>query len=106
MAASRFPGPTVGSEGLLCGRIVALTKKLVGKPINPHLLRDCAATTLAVNASEIVSVALPLLGHRQAATTERYYSHVKQLESGLCFRNMLEVLKSKARDDQDLNRKD
>ena len=52
-------------------QIVKLTSVLLGSGLNPHLLRDCAASTLAIAGRPLA--AAPLLGHRNFATTERYY---------------------------------
>ena len=75
-------------------RITNLTKRLFGRAINPHLLRDCAATTLAVEAPEIVKAARPLLGHRHAETTERYYIQADQLTASRRLNDILADLKA------------
>jgi integrase len=59
-------------------RIVDRTRAAFGRSINPHLFRDCAATTLALVDPEHVRIAAPLLGHRSFATTERYYVQANQ----------------------------
>lgn len=58
-----------------------ITKMLFGKEINPHLLRDCAATTLASKSLDAAMAARGLLGHRKFKTTEKYYVHAQQLEA-------------------------
>jgi site-specific recombinase XerC len=69
----------LGKEGVLHDarsvyqRIMKLTRRLFGTPINPHLLRDCAASSLAAVSSDMARAAAPLLGHRQFSTTERFY---------------------------------
>lgn len=62
-------------------RITKLTKRLFGAPINPHLLRDCAATSLALVSSDAARAAAPLLGHRRFSTTEKYYVQAVNLEA-------------------------
>jgi integrase len=62
-------------------RIVERTRAAFGRPINPHLFRDCAATTLAIVDPVHVRLAAPLLGHRTFATTERYYLQANMLEA-------------------------
>src|SRR4051812_13545632 len=52
---------------------MTITRRLVGVAINPHLLRDCAATSLSTVSPAAALSAAALLGHRQFATTERYY---------------------------------
>ena len=64
------------------GRIVLVTERLFGTPINPHLFRSCGATTLVEQAPEAARLAAPLLGHRYFQTTERYYVKAGQLVAG------------------------
>ena len=54
------------------------TKAAFGKATSIHLFRDAAATTLAIADPENVRVAASLLGHRDLATTERYYQQANQ----------------------------
>lgn len=58
-----------------------ITKELLGRPINPHLLRDCAATALASDSYKAAKAARALLGHRRHETTEKYYIHAQQIEA-------------------------
>jgi integrase/recombinase XerD len=58
-----------------------LTERLFGTAINPHLLRDCAASSLALVSADMARAAAPLLGHRHFATTERYYIQANDLEA-------------------------
>ena len=51
-------GPNLGRQ-FVYFRITKLTKRLFGQAINPHLLRDCAATTLAEAGADIVHTARP-----------------------------------------------
>ena len=57
------------------------TKAAFGKPLNPHLFRDAAATTLAISSPKHVRSAAPLLGHRTFGTTERYYIQAMGLDA-------------------------
>jgi integrase/recombinase XerD len=61
------------TKAALYSQIVMRTRVAFGTPINPHLFRDCAATTLAQVDPEHVRIAAPLLTHRTFSTTERYY---------------------------------
>ncbi|MCW8087676.1 tyrosine-type recombinase/integrase [Sabulicella glaciei] len=49
-----------------------------GHDINPHLFRDCAATTLADEHPEGISLAADLLGHRSTTTTQAHYIAANQ----------------------------
>jgi integrase len=62
-------------------RVTARTREGLGRSINPHLFRDCAATSIAIDDPEHIGVASRLLGHRAAATTERYYNHARGVEA-------------------------
>lgn len=52
-----------------------------GTAMNPHLFRDAAATTWAVEDPEHVRAASALLGHRSLATTERHYQQAQSLSA-------------------------
>jgi integrase len=65
----------------LYDRIVARTAEAFGQPINPHLFRDCAATSIAIEDPAHIGMASRLLGHRNRATTERYYNQAQAIEA-------------------------
>jgi integrase/recombinase XerD len=62
-------------------RIVGRTTETFGKPINPHLFRDIAATTLADVDPEHARIAAQVLGHRKFRTTERHYLHADRMKA-------------------------
>lgn len=74
-------------------QIIAGTKRLVGGGINPHLFRDCAATSLAMNSTSNAFAAAALLGHRDFSTTERHYIRALQLESSGKITRLLEAVR-------------
>jgi site-specific recombinase XerD len=59
--------------------IVTRTRKAFGVAINPHLFRDCAATSLAIEDPGHVQVAATLLGHRSLSSTTRHYNQATTL---------------------------
>jgi integrase len=69
------------TEMAIYDRICARTQRAFGTPINPHLFRDAAATTLAIADPAHVRVAAPLLGHRTFRTTERHYQHAQSFDA-------------------------
>jgi integrase/recombinase XerD len=69
------------TEITLYDRIRARTEAAFGLPLNPHLLRDAAATTLAIADPAHVRVAAPLLGHASFATTEKYYQQATAMSA-------------------------
>jgi integrase/recombinase XerD len=70
---SRF-GNKMAVAGLH-GRIVEITRKRFGKSVNPHLFRDCVATSIALDDPDHIDITMSLLGHATRATSERYYNH-------------------------------
>lgn len=50
------------------------TKSAFGHRVNPHLFRDCLATTLATDDPEHVLCAVPILGHTNFRMMEKHYN--------------------------------
>jgi site-specific recombinase XerD len=96
-------GSPLSEEGI-SGRIELHTREAFGKAINPHAFRDASATTLTVADPARVRVAVPLLGHRSLATTEKHYIHATGLEAQRSYLSVLntarghENISGKARD--------
>lgn len=57
--------------------ITKRTRQAFGHPVNPHLFRDCAATTLGIVDPAHIHAAAPLLGHASLATTQAYYQQAE-----------------------------
>jgi site-specific recombinase XerD len=70
-------------------RITKLTLKYLGRSVHPHLFRDCAATSLAIEDPAHVRIASSLLGHRRLATTERFYNQARNIEASRIMQNFL-----------------
>jgi integrase/recombinase XerD len=62
-------------------RITEQTRAAFGHPINPHLFRDCVATSVAEEDPDHFGVAARLLGHRSLRTTERYYDQARSRDA-------------------------
>src|SRR3569832_1544377 len=75
-----WTGGPLSYHGIYCC-FIRRTEKLFGKPINPHLFRDCAATTLAIDSIASAHSARSLLGHAQIHTTSKYYIQARNLEA-------------------------
>jgi integrase len=73
-------GPPMTDHGIYL-RIVARTREGLGQPINPHLFRDCAVTSVAIDDPAHIGIASRLLGHRTGSTTERYYNQASSVEA-------------------------
>jgi integrase/recombinase XerD len=63
------------------GRVVELTRRKFGHSINPHLFRDCAATSIATEDPQQAHIIMTILGHATLATSERYYNHASSLKA-------------------------
>ena len=61
--------------GTIYARIITLTCREFGMSINPHMFRDCAATSIAMEDPEHVRITTHILGHRSMHTSERHYNH-------------------------------
>jgi integrase/recombinase XerD len=72
--------------------IVNRTREGLGRSINPHLFRDCAVTSIAVETPWDIGIASPILGHQSPCTTEHYYNQTRGIEAA---RRMQEVLLSR-----------
>jgi integrase len=59
--------------------IIRRTQAALGVPINPHLFRDCAATTLAIEDPTHVGAAATILGHASSRTTHKHYIQANTL---------------------------
>jgi len=74
-------GGTAMAYRSIAPRISAHTKRAFGKAVNPHLFRDCAATTIAIAAPSEVRIVTAVLGHANLATSERHYNQARGLEA-------------------------
>jgi integrase len=74
-------------------RIAQRTQHVFGRPVNPHLFRDCAATSIAVHDPEHVRITAGVLGHRSFATTERHYNLATSLKAARNYQDELRRLR-------------
>jgi integrase/recombinase XerD len=70
------------TAGGMAQAIKRLTKAAFGVEINPHLFRDCAATTIAIDDPEHAHVIAPILGHSSMTTSERHYNQAQTVDAG------------------------
>lgn len=62
-------------------RLRNVTARELGRPINPHLFRDCATTSLAIDDPAHIHAMQPLLGHSSMRTSEMHYNQAKAIEA-------------------------
>jgi integrase len=70
--------------------VCARTKAAFGRPVCPHLFRDCVATTIALDDPEHVRIAAQVLGHGTFATTERHYRMSRMAEATRAYEAILD----------------
>ena len=78
-------------------RVTKVTLRTLGKSLNPHLFRDCAATSVALEDPEHVRIIAPLLGHSSLSTAERYYNQARTLEAGHAYQGIIQNLRKASR---------
>ena len=61
--------------------ITKITQEAFGLSLCPHLFRDAAATSIAINAPEDVNIIQAVLGHSAPETAERHYNLAGGLEA-------------------------
>jgi integrase len=71
---------------LVCRR----TKQGLGVAISPHLFRDIAATMIAREAPELLSVARDLLTHSSVETTLKHYTQANTLAAAREYQKVLD----------------
>ncbi|WPZ34045.1 site-specific integrase [Thalassobaculum sp. OXR-137] len=67
-----------------CGihdKIEERTKARFGHAINPHLFRDCAATSIAIEDPEHVRIIKSILGHTSLETSQRFYNQGQSMSA-------------------------
>lgn len=84
-------------EAAIYGRIVKLTRTAFGAPVNPHLFRDCAATSIALEGPAHVRITREILGHGAMATSERHYNHAGGLAASRDYQAHVQRLRDQAR---------
>ena len=76
--------------------ITRISDELLGAPLYPHLLRDCAASALSSDAPEYILAASRILGHSDIATTLGHYEQSSMLAAGARLTSALEEIQERA----------
>ena len=76
--------------------VTRISDELLGAPLNPHLLRDCAASALSSDAPEYILAASRILGHSDLATTLGHYEQSSMLAAGANLASTIEELQQQA----------
>lgn len=83
------PMPADSIYKVICKRTAAK----FGVPINPHLFRDCAATSLATHAPESVLAGVEILGHADTRALHTHYIHAQTQVAGKAYQMQIELLR-------------
>lgn len=75
--------------------VTRISEELLGKPIYPHLLRDCAASAMSSDAPEYILAASRILGHSSLNTTLRHYEQSSMLAAGARLVEHMSALQAK-----------
>jgi integrase/recombinase XerD len=90
------------AEQTIYKQVTKLTRAAFGVSINPHLFRDCLASSIAIEDPEHVHVASKLLGHSSIDTTTRHYNQATSLSAGRAVSaNILNLRRGLVRDPYD-----
>jgi integrase/recombinase XerD len=76
--------------------VTRISDELLGAPLYPHLLRDCAASALSSDAPEYILAASRILGHSDIATTLGHYEQSSMLAAGANLATTMEELQRQA----------
>ena len=77
------------SEPQLQHLVKARIRAAFGRPVNPHLFRDAAATSVAIEHPARVRIAAQVLGHGAFGTTERHYDLARGQEAAESWHQIL-----------------
>jgi integrase len=72
------------------------TRAAFGQPVNPHLFRACAATTIAILDPARIGIAGELLSHASITTTHAYYNKASSVEASRLYASVLAELTPRA----------
>lgn len=75
--------------------VTRCSERLLGAPLNPHLLRDCAASAITSERPEYVLAAARILGHSQLSTTLAHYEQASMLGAGERLGEVVEEIKAR-----------
>jgi integrase len=83
--------------------IIGRMRDGLGVSINPHLFRDCAATTIAIEDPGHIGIASSLLGHSSTNTTDRHYRQASSINASRRYQAAITELRAQLRPCADCN---
>ena len=76
--------------------ITERTRAAFGQPVNPHLFRSCAATTIVILDPGRIGLAADLLDHASLATTHAHYIKARSIQACRLYAKALAELTPRA----------
>ena len=80
------------TPGAISRIICQNTKCAFGHAVNPHLFRNCAATTVATRAGSRMGTAVALLAHRDIRTIDKHYNQANMITAAQDYQKLLDSL--------------
>ena len=65
------------------------TMAAFGRYLSPHLFRDCAATTIAIDDPRHARSIMDILGHSTLATSEKHYNQARSLDASRQYQKII-----------------
>jgi len=96
-------GTPMSEQAVYC-QVCTVTEALLGAPINPHLFRDCAATSIAIDDPEHAGIIARILGHKALRTAERHYIHAGALQASRQKNAIITEIRARAGDTHEEDR--
>ncbi len=95
----------------LCGNAITnivsnLTEDRFGRRVSPHLFRDCANTSVAIEDPQHIGIAMSVLGHTNLRTGEKHYNMATSLTASRRFTNGVSTLRQRLLGASEADRKD
>ena len=78
-----------------------LSERLFNVRLNPHLMRDCAASAMSSDAPEYILAAARILGHSTLSTTIGHYEQSSMLAAGAHLNDFIGQLQAENNSEDD-----
>lgn len=82
--------------GHVSRHIRRLTLEYLGRDLCPHLFRDCAATSVAIEDPKHIGIVKDVLGHSTLRTSQKYYNQANSVSSLRRYQTAMRALRDDA----------
>ena len=77
-------------------QLPALTLREFGEALRPHAFRHIAATTIAIEDPEHVSIIADVLGHATLAMSQKHYNRARGVEANASYQEIMQSIRNAA----------